>query len=161
MKKIILVSLVSLLAATQVEAKGLEGFYVGAKLGYNDSSESGAANVSVARGFIGGEAGYNWVKSERMLIGVDLWVDDHKQTVTNRDYGADLKLGGLQDNFVFYVKLGVAETHPGVRPHYGLGAEQMLGPNWGAMIEFTYDSITNGGINYTNNKYFIGANYHF
>lgn len=155
------VSLVSLLAAADGEARGLEGFYVGAKAGYNDSSESGVVKFKEGRPFAGGEAGYNWIMSERVLMGVDLWFDDHKQTVTGRDYGADLKLGGLQDNFAYYAKLGVAETHPGARLHYGVGAENLIAPNWGATVEYTHDSISRGGITYANNKFFIGANYHF
>ncbi|HEY5994375.1 MAG TPA: outer membrane beta-barrel protein [Gallionellaceae bacterium] len=163
MKKIIMgvAAVVSLIFAAQVEARGFDGFYVGAKAGYNDSSTSGSLVSKVGRPFLGVEAGYNWIMNDRILLGANVWGDDHKQTVTGRDYGVDLKVGGLKDNMLYYAKLGVAQTHPGSRPHYGLGAENVFDRHWGAVIEYAYDSTPKGGITYTNNKFMVGVNYHF
>lgn len=154
------VSLVALMAAMQVEAKGLEGFYVGAKVGDNDSTVSGVPNPGLGNAFVGGEAGYNYVV-DGLLLGVDVWGDGHRTAVTGRDWGVDLKLGSVRENTLYYAKLGVAKTYPGARAHYGVGAEYKFADSWGALAELTYDSKTVNGAAYTNMNYVVGVTYHF
>ncbi len=162
MKKLIIagVSLVALMAAAQVEAKGLEGFYVGAKVGDNDSSISGVPNQGLGNGYVGVEAGFNYVL-DGLVLGAAVWGDGHRNSVTGRDWGVDLKLGGVREDTLYYVKLGVAETHPGARAHYGVGAEYKFAESWGALAELTYDAKTLNGAVYTNMNYVVGVTYHF
>lgn len=146
----------SLVGAAQ--ASGFEGFYVGAKAGYNDSSAFGQTKKSW---FGGGEAGYNWVVSWNMVAGLDLWGDGHQKSVTGRDYGADFRLGNVNDAMMYYVKLGVAATHPGTRVHYGLGVEYKFDHHWGGLAEWTGDSMSKDATTYTNNNLVVGATFHF
>jgi len=157
---------VALTAAAQIAQAaqpGFEGFYIGAKAGYNDSNTSGAVSQTVGSGFVAGEAGYGWAVGENSVLGVDVWADGHKKSVTGRDYGADLKLGGVDyDRKVqYYVKLGVAATHPGNRAHYGIGMEYKFDRRWGGLLEWTGDTKSKDAVNYFNNSYVAGVTYHF
>lgn len=149
----------SLIAVSQVAcAEGFEGFYIGAKAGYNSSSAFGQTKSG---GFVGGEAGYNAVVSPGMILGVDVWGDNHRNSVTGRDIGVDAKLGNVIDGTMYYVKLGVAGTHPGARVHYGLGLEHKFDRNWGGLVEWTGDSMSKDSTTYNNNNLVVGATYHF
>lgn len=176
--KIIIISFVaciSLLGTASAGAGNFDGFYIGVKGGYNSSKKSVTSNSTTSNSpYAGGEAGYNWVSSEHILMsqgimerdvvvfGVNLWADDHTKSVTGRDYGADFKLGAVQYNHtLYYVKLGVAGSNPGTRPHYGLGIEYSFTPHWGVLAEWTGDKDTKNGETLQNNDFVIGMNYHF
>lgn len=164
MKKIIIsiAALTTLLATAYAGASSFDGFYMGAKAGTDYSKVSGAANLSNIYAFAAGEAGYNWT-NDNILFGANLWADNHQKTsATGRDYGADLKLGSVQNkNTLFYVKLGMAATNPGNRLHYGLGLEHIFAPHWGGLVEWTGDKKTKDAVTYRNDNYMVGVNYHF
>lgn len=139
-------------------ANGFEGLYIGAKAGANDSSAFGQSKTS---GFVGGEVGYNVAVSDGMIFGADAWGDNHTQSATARDIGVDAKLGNVVDTLMYYVKVGVAGTHPGTRVHYGLGLEYKADPNWGALLEWTGDTMSKDTTTYNNNNVVVGVTYHF
>ncbi len=140
---------------------GYQGFYLGAKAGVNDSSTSGAANQSVSRAFVGVEGGYGWLLSDTVLLGGDVWGDNHRKSVTGRDYGADVKVGNVENQVMYYIKLGVAATNPGDRLQYGIGLEYKYDLRLGVLVEWTGDSISKDNVNYRNNNYVVGLTYHF
>lgn len=146
--------------AANANAGGFDGFYIGAKIAENHSWIAGAPDAGVGRGFVGGEAGYNYVRNG-LLLGGDVWGDNHRRSVTGRDLGVDFKLGHVDGNALYYIKLGAAGTHPGVRPHFGVGGEYKFSPDWGALAEITYDSTTKNSVTYTNSNYTVGVTYHF
>lgn len=163
MKKKILLALIastSFLLAANAGATGFDGGYVALKVGANVSSTSGVADPGMGKSFAGGEAGYNYLQDE-FLIGVDVWADDHKRSVTGRDWGGDFKVGQVQANTLYYLKMGVAATNPGTRPHVGAGVEYKFARSWGALAEVTYDVKTRDGTTYTNWNYVAGVTYHF
>lgn len=162
MRKVMLALMASasLVVAADVKAAGFDGFYLGAKVGDNDSQVTGVSNPGLGNAYVGGEAGYNYSMGG-LLLGADVWGDNHTKSVTGRDWGVDMKLGSVQDATLYYIKLGVAETAPGARPHYGVGAEHKFTQNWGALAELTYDSKTLNAVTYTNVNYTVGATYHF
>jgi hypothetical protein len=176
--KIIIISIatcIALLGTASAGAGSFDGFYIGAKAGGNSSKKSDTSSSTTSNSaYFGGEAGYNWVSSENILksqgmmerdilvIGVDLWADDHTESVTGRDYGADFKLGAVQDNnILYYLKLGIAGSNPGTRAHYGLGIEYIFTPHWGTLVEWTEDKNTKNGETLQNDDYVIGVSYHF
>lgn len=149
----------SLTAISQIAcAQGFEGLYIGAKAGYNNSSAFGYTRSSK---FAAGEAGYNVLISGHMLLGADLWGDDHRKSLTGRDWGGDAKLGYVDDSLLYYVKLGAAATHPGTRVHYGWGLEYKFSRHWGGLLEWTGDSLSKDSTTYQNNNLVLGATLHF
>jgi hypothetical protein len=169
------VACITLLGTVSAGAGSFDGFYIGAKAGGNSSKKSDTSSSTTSKSaYVGSEAGYNWVSSEYILksqgmierdnlvFGVDLWADDHTKSATGRDYGADFKLGAVQDNnILYYVKLGLAGSNPGTRAHYGLGIEYIFTPHWGTLIEWTEDKNTTNGETLQNDDYVIGVSYHF
>ena len=97
--KIIIISIatcIALLGTASAGAGSFDGFYIGAKAGGNSSKKSDTSSSTTSNSaYFGGEAGYNWVSSENILksqgmmerdilvIGVDLWADDHTESVTD------------------------------------------------------------------------------
>jgi outer membrane immunogenic protein len=162
MKKILLalIASTSFLLAANAGATGFDGFYAGVKAGDNVSSTSGAADPRAGTAFGGGEAGYNSSQDE-FLVGVDVWADNHRRSVTGRDWGADFKVGQVQKRTLYYLKMGVAASDPGTRPHVGAGVEYKLARSWGALAEVTHDVKTRDGITYSNWNYVAGVMYHF
>lgn len=164
MKRILAgVAVVFSVAAAQAADAGFKGFYVGAKLGYNDSNTSVTGSTNHGSAFLGAEAGYSWIVSDNSLLGFDVWGDDHKKSVSGRDYGMDMKLGSVDfdRNVMYYLKLGLAATYPGIRTHYGAGVEYKFRHQWGALAELTGDTKARSGVNYTNANFVAGLTYHF
>lgn len=163
MKKILLVLIASssFLLAANAGATGFDGFYVALKGGVNVSSTSGGGAPGTSQRFAGGEAGYQ-SSQDQFLVGVDVWADNHRHSVTGRDWGADFKVGHqARERALFYLKMGIAESSPGSRPHLGAGMELKFTRHWGALAEVTHDVKIVNSITYSNWNYVAGVTYHF
>ena len=149
---------VALFGAAAAQADNFTGGYVGGKIGYNKNSPDTATTSD--KMYPGLELGYGW-NFYGWLLGTNAFLDNHTKSVTGRDYGADAKLGYPMDNFMPYVKLGVAATDPGTRAHGGLGIEYKFAPQWGVAAEWTIDSKSVNAIKNKNNNISINLNYYF
>ena len=161
MKEIIIRIVVIVIAfvTAQANAGEFDGPYIAAKLGYNKSTITNTAS-STGDFYLAGEAGYTQPISQNTLVGIALWGDAHATSVTGYDYGADLKVGLVQNNVLYYAKLGGAATPPGSRAHYGLGAEYKLDKHLGLIGEWTADAKTVNSIKYKNNNVTVGLVIH-
>lgn len=126
-----------LTAITAAQASNFKGAYLGVKIGQNTNNPD--TNSTSNEVYPGAEAGYGW-EMNRVVIGVDVFLDDHTKSVTESDYGADVKLGFPIDKLMPYIKLGLAGSDPGTRVHGGLGLEYKFAPQWSVAGEWTADS---------------------
>jgi outer membrane immunogenic protein len=138
------------------------GAYVGAKMGVNVSSASGATNkpthTTVFPGFV---AGYGFNLGP-VVLGAELFADLHHGSATFKDGGMDAKIGYPVGQFMPYARLGVvAPDWPASRFHYGLGIEYKLMKNVSLFSEWTADSTHADKTHWSNNNFTVGANYRF
>lgn len=137
------------------------GPYVGAKLGVNVSSASGATNKpthsTVFPGFV---AGYGF-NAGPVMLGAEMFADLHHGSATFKDGGIDAKIGYPVGQFMPYARLGVTTDWPASRFNYGLGVEYMFMKNVSLFSEWTHDSANADNTHYKNNSFTIGANYLF
>ena len=147
-----------LLTMSTAQASEFRGGYLGGKIGYNTNSPTTTNTAN--KSYLGAEAGYGWDKGD-VLLGVDGFADGHNKSITGRDYGVDVKLGVPMNNFMPYVKLGVAGSNPGARVHGGLGMEYKLAPHWSVVGEWTADSKNVNSQVRKNSNISVGINYYF
>lgn len=143
---------------TSAQASEFDGGYVGGKIGYNDNSPTTSSTENKA--YPGFSAGYGW-DIYALMVGVDAFWDGHTKSVTDKDYGADVKIGLPLDRFMPYAKIGAADSVPGTRVHGGLGIEYKFAPQWSVMGEVTADSKTVNAVKFKNNNIAFGINYYF
>lgn len=159
MKKIISTVMVIALASTvTAQASEFAGGYLGGKVGYNKNSP--ATSSTSNKIYPGLEAGYGW-DTGSVLVGIDGFYDGHSKSITDEDYGADVKLGLPMNKVLPYVKLGVAGSDPGTRVHGGLGIEYKFAPQWSVAGEWTTDRKTVNSVKNKNSNISIGINYYF
>ncbi|MFA6121601.1 MAG: OmpA family protein [Sideroxydans sp.] len=150
MKKIILgLLLVGVAAAAQ--ASQFSGGYVGLNIGQNTSSQTSLADKKEI--YPGLKAGYN-KDIGSFLLGGEVFGDVHGGSYTKEDLGLDARLGLPMNNWMPYLKLGVAGTEPGSRLHAGLGVEYSLSDRWSINAEYTTDKKDA----YKNNNIALGIN---
>ena len=168
MKTLLASAAIALSAAAQAQPTqqqlidDFSGPYVGAKLGVNVSSASGATNkpthTTIFPGFV---AGYGF-NAGPVVLGAELFADLHHGSATFKDGGIDAKIGYPIGRFMPYVRLGaVAPDWHTSRFNYGLGVEYMAMKNVSLFSEWTRDSCNAYDTHWTNNSFVIGANYRF
>lgn len=137
------------------------GAYVGAKVGVNVSSASGATNkpshTTVFPGFV---AGYGFYTGP-VVLGAEVFADLHHGSATFKDGGIDAKIGYPIAQFMPYARVGVTTDWPSARLHYGLGLEYKFTKNVSMFSEWTRDSSNAYDTHWTNNSFVVGANYRF
>jgi outer membrane immunogenic protein len=167
-----------------------DGPYIGASLGYSSGTAS-AASFSAANPtgwFIGGQVGYNFHLSDRLVGGVEGnldWSNESGSTSfgsfrINWDGSIRARLGIDFDSILPYAEVGVAFANgtaaapsgtPSVSGTHtgwvaGVGAEFKLADQLSANVEYRYSnygSQTYSGtaIALTDNEFRVGLNYHF
>lgn len=150
MKKISLGLLLIGVAAT-TQASQFAGGYVGLNIGQNTSSQTSLADKKEI--YPGLKAGYN-KDIGNFLLGGEVFGDLHGGSYTKEDFGLDARLGLPMNNWMPYLKLGVAGTEPGSRLHAGLGLEYSLSDRWSINAEYTTDKKDA----YKNNNITLGIN---
>lgn len=154
------IALVSaLLSVTAAQASEFSGAYVGGKIGYNESAPT--SNATSNKTYFGGEAGYSWDLAGEVMLGVNGFVDDHANSVTGRDYGADVKVGYLIGKWMPYLKFGVTGSNPATRPNGAVGVEYMFAPHWSVLGELFYDRYSVNNVGQTNTNAAVGVSYYF
>ncbi|WP_336602767.1 outer membrane protein [Paraburkholderia bengalensis] len=137
------------------------GPYIGAKVGVNISSASGAVNkpthTTLFPGFV---AGYGF-NAGPVVLGAELFMDMHNGSSTAKDGGVDAKIGYPIGPFMPYARLGATGDWPGWTFHYGLGVEYKLTTKFSVFSEWTRDSANAYNTRWTNNSITVGANYRF
>ena len=138
------------------------GPYVGAKLGVNVSSASGATNkpthTTIFPGFV---AGYGF-NAGPVVLGAEIFADLHHGSATAKDAGIDAKIGYPVGQLMPYARLGIeAPDWPKSRFHYGLGVEYLFTKNVSLFSEWTHDATHADNTHWTNDSFTIGANYRF
>lgn len=158
-KNIISITLATaLLSIFAAQASDFKGGYLGGKIGYNTNTPDTASTSN--KTYPGVEVGYGW-DMDRIMVGVAAFWDDHTKSVTESDYGADVKLGYPMDKLMPYIKLGLAGSDPGTRVHGGLGIEYKFAPQWSVAGEFTADSKSVNSVKNENSNISFGINYYF
>lgn len=165
---------VALLLVNTAQASEFDGAWLGAKLGYNQSDQSGLDTKSATA--FGLEGGYNW-NVDAFLLGVDGYADlngkaTHNPGLVNygsRAYGLDGKFGLPLGDWLPYAKLGYAHTAgngaasalSGSGAHLGLGVEYKFNPSLSVAGEYTSTGIKSGASKLNNNNFTLGVNYYF
>lgn len=149
---------IALTGITTAQASEFDGGYLGGKIGYNKNSP--ATSTTSNKIYPGIEAGYGWDVGSVML-GIDGFYDGHSKSITNKDHGADVKLGLPIDKWMPYAKLGMAGSNPGTRGHGGLGIEYKFAPQWSVSGEWTTDRKTVNSVKIKNSNASIGISYYF
>ena len=158
-KKMAIMALATvLLGATAVQASEFKGGYVGGKIGYNTNSPDSTATSDEFYPSL--EAGFGWDK-DKLMLGVNAFLDHHTQSITGADFGTDLKLGFPSGKYMPYIKLGLADSDPETRLHGGLGIEFKLTPQWSVAAEWTADSKSVNSVSHKNNNISVGLNYYY
>lgn len=147
-----------LLSMTNAGASDFSGSYVGANIGNDHSTKSFSPSKNVD--YLGLAGGHNWDKGG-VVLGVNGFVDFHRNAYSDQDYGLDGKLGLPNGRWMPYVKLGWAGSDPGDRTHGGLGVEYKLSSDWSVAGEWTTDKKGVNGTDYKNSNFSIGLNYYF
>ena len=155
-------------------ASEFDGAWLGAKLGYNQSDQSGLNKVSATA--FGLEGGYNW-DVDAFLLGVDGFADLNGSAAHNpglvsygsRAYGLEGKFGRPMGDWLPYAKLGFARTIgngdasqlSGSGAHLGLGVEYKFNPGLSVTGEYSNASINSGAVRFNNDNFMLGLNYYF
>lgn len=147
-----------LLSLSDAQASEFMGGYLGGKIGYNTNSPEN--NSTANKIYPGFEVGYGW-DSDGMMLGVDAYLDQHSKSVTDKDYGADVKLGFPSGKYMPYLKFGMAGSDPGTRIHGGLGIEYKFAPQWSVAGEWTADSKSVNSVKNKNSNISVGLSYYF
>ena len=147
-----------LLGNTQVQASEFNSGYIGAKIGYNKNTP--ISKNSSNKIYPGVELGYTRDVG-KVVLGVDAFLDSHPESITGKDYGADIKFGIPLGNFMPFLKLGSAGSAPGPRTHAGIGFEYKFSRDFSIVLEGTTDNYTKFKVDRENRNVSLGINYYF
>lgn len=162
MKKISILALLAVAstAFAQKTEADFAGYYAGAQLGFNHSTEMKAGkehskNSAYPGLVVGHNTAYNGV-----LYGVEGFADFHKKSSTGRDFGMGFKAGKVVGDVLVYGRLGVTGSEPSFRPQVGVGAQYLIDKNLSLSALVSHDHLNEQGIHRNNTSMAVGLNYH-
>jgi OOP family OmpA-OmpF porin len=156
-------------------ASEFDGGFAGLRMGAIRSNLDGPISTAAGTGGVdastlGVDGGYNW-QVQKYLLGIDAFADSNSSSnnVSSHTYGADLKAGLPHNNWLPYIRLGVAHQNASLNTtsyngsgfHGGLGLEYKFAPHWGANAEWLTNYAISGGSKMTNDTFGLGVRYYF
>lgn len=136
------------------------GYYAGAQLGFNHSTEMKVGKEhSKNSAYPGHVVGHN-TADNGVIYGVEGFADFHKKSSTRRDFGMGFKAGKVVGDVLVYGRLGVTGLAPSYRPQVGVGAEYLIDKNPSLNALLSHDHLNEQGIHRNNTSMAVDLNYH-